>query len=31
MAIAFYVDYNIAATLASVPGGRIADRVGARF
>ena len=30
VAIALYVGYNIAATLASVPAGRIADRVGAR-
>lgn len=31
VAIALYVGYNIAATLASVPAGRIADRVGARM
>jgi MFS family permease len=31
VAITLYVGYNIAATLASVPAGRIADRVGARL
>jgi MFS family permease len=31
LAIALYVGYNIAATLSSVPAGRIADRVGARM
>ena len=30
VAIALYVAYNVAATLASVPAGRVADRVGAR-
>jgi MFS family permease len=30
VAIALYVGYNIAATIASAPAGRIADRVGAR-
>jgi MFS family permease len=29
-AIALYVGYNVAGTLASIPAGRIADRVGAR-
>ena len=30
VAIGLYVAYNVAATLASVPAGRVADRVGAR-
>jgi predicted MFS family arabinose efflux permease len=30
VAIALYVAYNVSATLAAVPAGRIADRVGAR-
>jgi MFS family permease len=30
LAIALYVAYNVAATLASLPAGKVADRVGAR-